>query len=74
MNEAHFGEIERLLFNMSGARRRAEKLAADLVKGGADQDLIDAVAQVERDLEAAIDRLFKGTYFAVPREQLTLSD
>lgn len=66
-------EIERLLRLVSGARRRAEQVATALAKDGADEHLVAAVQQAEREPDAVSDHLFKSTYFAVPKEQLTIS-
>ena len=66
-------EVERVLFLMSEARRRAERTAQDLARDGAEPHLVEAVEQAERELEATIDAFFKGTYFHVPKDQLSFS-
>jgi hypothetical protein len=73
VNEEHMAEVERVLFVVSEARRQAERSGRDLIREGAAPHLVAAVQRVERDLEAAIDVFFKGTYFHVPKDQLTLS-
>ena len=73
VNEAHMAEVERVLFEMSGARRRAEKVAAALAKEGAEPHLVEALERAERELESTIDAFFKSTYFHVPKDQLALS-
>ena len=59
---------------MSGARKRAEKVARTLAKNGAEPHLIEALERAERELEATIDAFFKSTYFHVPKDQLARSD
>jgi len=67
-------EVELLLFEMSGARRRAEKAARELANDGAEPHLVEAIQRAESELEATIDAFFKSTYFHVPKDQLTLSN
>ena len=54
------------------ARERAEKARRTLEKDGADQHLVDALDSAERELERLGRTLMQQTYFAVPKEQLTL--
>lgn len=72
VNEAHFAEIERVLLTISDARERAERTARELRRDGADAHLIEALEEAERELEALGRTLMQRTYFAVPKEQLTL--
>lgn len=72
VNEEHMAEVERVLFLMSETRRRAERAARDLARAGADPHLVEALEQAERELETTIDVFFKGTYFHVPKDQLSL--
>ena len=72
MNERHFAEIEKTLLYISEARQRAERTAKDLAKAGADDHLVEAVEEAERELADVHRLLMQGTYFAVPKEQLTL--
>jgi hypothetical protein len=72
MQERHFAEIEKTLLYISEARKRTEKAAKELRRGGADSHLLAALEEAERELEALGRRLMQQTYFAVPREQLTL--
>ena len=65
--------VEQLMFVMSEARRCAERTARELRRDGAAPHLVEAVEQAERELDSAIDTFFKGTYFHVPKDQLTLS-
>ncbi len=72
MNEAHFAQVEKTLLFISEARERAERAAKLLAKDGADEHLVEALQEAEQELEALHRRLMQGTYFAVPKEQLTL--
>ena len=73
VNEEHMAEVEQVLFLMSETRRRAERAARDLSRAGADPHLVEALEQAERELETTIDVFFKGTYFHVPKDQLSLT-
>ena len=73
VNEEHMAEVEQVLFLMSETRRRAERAARDLSRAGADPHLVEALEQAERELETTIDSFFKGTYFHVPKDQLSLT-
>lgn len=72
MNEAHFAEIEKTLLYVSDARKRAEKAIKELRKDGAEAHLIAALEDAEGELEALGRHLMQKTYFAVPKEQLSL--
>jgi hypothetical protein len=72
VNEAHFGEIERALLYVSEARERSERAARALAKDGAEPHLVDALEDAERELTEVHRHLMQATYFAVPKEQLTL--
>ena len=73
MNEAHFAEIEKTLLYISEARQRAERAAKAIAKDGADAHLVEALSEAERELERVGRLLMQQTYFAVPKEQLTIS-
>lgn len=73
VDEEHMAQVELVLFELSGARKRAAKVAQSLAKDGAETHLVEAVEQAEHDLEAVIDGFFKSTYFHVPKDQLALS-
>jgi len=73
VNEQHMAEVERVLFELSGARKRAEKVARTLANDGAEQHLVEALERAECELDATIDAFFKSTYFHVPKDQLALS-
>ena len=72
MNEQHFAEIEVVLLYVSEARERAERIARKLRKDGADEHLVEALQQAEEELERLGRTLMQRTYFAVPKERLTL--
>lgn len=72
MTDSHSAEIEKTLLFISEARKRAEKTAKSLRSEGADEYLVDALENAERELEALGRTLMQQTYFAVPREQLAL--
>lgn len=73
MNEAHFAEIEKTLLYISEARRRADKAANELGRDDAGSHLVAALHEAERELEALGRRLMQQTYFAVPKDQLSLT-
>jgi len=72
VNEAHFAEIEKTLLYVAEARERAERAGRALARDGAEPHLVEALEEVERELEALGRTLMQRTYFAVPKEQLTL--
>ena len=72
VNEEHFKKIEVVLLYISEARERAERTAQELRKDLADEHLVEALEQAERELEQLGRLLMQRTYFAVPKEQLTL--
>jgi hypothetical protein len=71
-DEQHYGEIDVVLLYLEDARRRAERAAADLRAGGAEDFLLEALKQVQEDVSEAARKLRQGTFFAVPKAQLTL--
>jgi hypothetical protein len=73
MNEAHMVEIERAMLVVSGARKRLERTAELLAKDDAEEHLVEALREAERELDALSLKLMQKTYFAVSKEQLTLS-
>jgi hypothetical protein len=72
LDEKYFEEIDVAMLYIEEARRRAETAAAALRRDGADQHLIDALEGTERELSDAARRLRQGTFFAVPKEQLSI--
>lgn len=71
-DEKHYGEVDVVLLSIEDARRRAARAAAELRAGGAEDFLLEAMEQVQEDLSKAAKRLIQGTFFAVPKAQLTL--
>jgi septation ring formation regulator EzrA len=74
VNEAHFREIDRTLLFISDARKRVEKTVKQLRRDGAEAHLVDALEEADRELEAVSRRLMQQTYWAVPKEQLSLEE
>jgi hypothetical protein len=72
MDEAHFAEIEKVLLYVSEARERAQRTVRALEKADAEPHLVEALEDAERELEAVGRTLMQRTYFAIPKEQLTL--
>jgi hypothetical protein len=73
MNEHHFREVEVVLLYLTDARRRASKAARTLSRAGGSPRAVEAAREAEQELDRISLRLMQRTYFAVPREQLTLS-
>lgn len=73
MNESHMGEVERAMFVVSGARKRLERTAELLAKDGAEEHLVEALREAESELDALSLKLMQKTYFAVSKDQLTLT-
>lgn len=72
MNEEHFKEIEKVLLYVSEARRKAEGVAEALDRSGAEAHLVTALRDAEAELAELHRKLMKGTYWAVPKQQLSL--
>ena len=66
-------EVEKTLLFISEARKRAEKTARELRGDGAEPHLVEALLEAERALELVGRKLMQQTYFAVPKEQLSLA-
>ncbi len=71
-DEKHYGEVDVVLLYIEDARRRAERAVTELRAGGADDFLLEALEQVQEDLSQTAKKLTQGTFFAVPKAQLTL--
>lgn len=65
-DEQQFNEIEKTMFDLSGACRRARKTIAALEKGQAPEHLIEAMRATLAEMEDSHKRLMQGTYWAVP--------
>lgn len=72
LDEQHFAEIDVAMLYIEEARVRAERAAATLRAGGADEHLAEALDRTQVELSDIARRLRQGTLFAVPKEQLTL--
>ncbi len=69
MNEAHFGEIEKVLLYVSEARERAQRARLALSRDGAESHLVAALAASEAVLVAEHRRLLQSTFYAVPGQE-----
>jgi hypothetical protein len=72
LDEKHFEEIDVAMLYVEEARKRAESAAAALRRDGAEDHLIEALERSERELSDVARRLRQGTFFAVPKEQLSI--
>jgi hypothetical protein len=70
-DEAEFLEIHSVMLYVEEARRRAERAIATLEESGAEHHLIEALERSEEDLREVAKRLRQGTFFAVPKAQLS---
>lgn len=71
-DEAHFREIEEVLLYIGDSRKRAQRAIASLRASGAEPHLVEALERADRELEQVNATLMQQTYFAVPKEQLSL--
>ena len=71
-DEQEYGEVDVVLLYIEDARRRAERAAAELRAGGAEDFLVEALEQIQAELSQSAKKLMQSTFFAVPKEQLTL--
>lgn len=65
MNEAHFGEIEKVLLYVSDARQRAERAAKHIAKADAEPHLVAALEHASTSLRELHRTLTQSTYYAV---------
>ncbi len=65
VNERHFGEIERVMLNLSHARDRALTAAKELKADGAQAHLVEALERAAAEMGDTHRRLMQGTYYAV---------
>lgn len=72
-DEQQFNEIEKTMFDLSGAIRYADKTIVKLRKADAPAHLIEAMETCRDDMQATHKRLMQGTYFAVPEARETES-
>lgn len=73
LDEKNYGEVDVVLLYIEGARRRAEEAANALRKAGAEDFLVEALEQAREQLSVTAKLLTQGTFFAVPKQQLTLT-
>jgi hypothetical protein len=70
-DEAEFLEIHEVMLYLEEARRRTERAITALRENGAEEHLIEALQRSEEDLRDVARRLRQGTFFAVPKAQLS---
>jgi hypothetical protein len=70
-DEADFLEIHEVMLYVEEARRRTERAIAALRENDAEEHLIEALERSEQDLRDVARRLRQGTFFAVPKAQLS---
>lgn len=73
LDEQHYGEVDVVLLYIEEARRRTERACAALRQGGAEDFLLEAMERTQEQLSEAAKLLTQGTFFAVPKQQLTLT-
>jgi hypothetical protein len=71
-DEKQYGEVDVVLLHIEQARRRAERAVAELRADGAEDFLVEAMEQAQAELSATAKKLIQGTFYAVPKAQLTL--
>ena len=72
LDEQAFEQIDVAMLYIEQARERTERATAEMRKLGADAHLIEAMERAQEELSDVARRLRQGTFFAVPKEQLTL--
>jgi hypothetical protein len=72
LDEKNYGEVDVVLLYIEDARRRTERAVADLREAGAEDFLVEAMEQAQEELANTAKKLIQGTFFAVPKAQLTL--
>lgn len=70
-DEAEFLEIHSVMLYVEEARRRTERAIGTLRENGAEEHLIEALQRTEEELRDVARRLRQGTFFAVPKAQLS---
>ena len=70
-DEADFLEIHSVMLYVEEARRRTERAIETLRESGAEEHLIEALQRTEEELRDVARRLRQGTFFAVPKAQLS---
>jgi hypothetical protein len=72
LDEQYFEQIDHAMLYIEQARERTERAVAEMRKLGAEEHLIEAMERAQEELSDVARRLRQGTFFAVPKEQLTL--
>jgi hypothetical protein len=72
VDEAHHLEVEKALLYVSEARERCAKAILTLRRERAEEHLIAALTNAERELESTHRQLMQQTLFAVPESQLSM--
>jgi hypothetical protein len=73
MTEQQSSEVEKVLLHISDARSRARRAAEACTSDGADDHIVVALREAERQLADLHRTLAQGTYYAVPDESLKLA-
>lgn len=68
-HENHLREVERALLYISQARVKAEQIADDLAKKGAEERFVTALRTAAAAMSAEHKRLMQATYWTVPDDQ-----
>ena len=71
LDEKHYGEVDVVLLCIEHAPRRAERAAAELRGSGAEDFLVEALEQAQAELSETAKKLIQGSFFAVPKAQLS---
>jgi hypothetical protein len=71
-DEKNYSEVDVVLLCIEDARRRAERAATELRAGGAEDFLVESLEQAQLELSTTAKKLIQGTFYAVPKAQLTL--
>jgi hypothetical protein len=73
MIERHASEVEKVLLYVEDARTRAKRAADALEKDGAEQHVVAALRETERQLDDQHTKLAQGTYYAISDATLKLA-
>jgi hypothetical protein len=72
LDEQAFEKIDVAMLYIEEARARTERAVAEMRKLGAEEHLVEAMERAQEELGDVARRLRQGTFFAVPKEQLSL--
>jgi cellobiose-specific phosphotransferase system component IIA len=73
MTEAHSGEVEKVLLYVGDARERAGAAAERVARDSADEHVVQALREAERELGELHTRLTQQTFYAIPDAGLKLT-